>query len=165
MTRLRPSPSRFSRNQKAYLEEKLLTCTHDFVRNEPPSNKLEPSYNGPYAVLEKGPKFFLLEVDDGRIDNLSIDRIKAANLLLETEAEESEQIQTNISGNDLSHSTIFGENALIPDGDDNDICSSFSNLSLENDSDSFDNQPNLNLHYFRRLGRQIIRPLRFRKSL
>ena len=89
MARLRPSPTRFSRNHKAHLEEKLLICTHVFVRYESPSNKLEPSYNGPYAVLEKGPKFFH-ELNHGRIDNLSMDRITAANLLLETEAQESE---------------------------------------------------------------------------
>ena len=114
----------------------MLTFTHVFLRNKFPLNKLEPLYNGPYAVLEKEPLFFLLELYHRRIDNASIDRIKAANLLHETDAEESEQVQTNTSGNDWSHSTTFRKNALIPDDDDNDICSSFSNLSLKNDGDS-----------------------------
>ena len=104
MTRLHPRPTRCSRNQKAYLGEKLQTCTHVFERNESPSNKFESSYNGLYAVLEKKTKFFLLKIDHGQIDNVLIDRIKSANLLLATKAEESEQVQTNISGNDFSHS-------------------------------------------------------------
>ena len=64
----------------AHLEKALNDCTHVFIRN--PTNKppLSPSYDGPFRVLSKHDKYYTVDLVT-RVDNVSIDRVKAAHLL------------------------------------------------------------------------------------
>ena len=57
----------------------MATATHVFVHDEARENKLQPTYRGPYRVLERTDKYFTLDVN-GKSDNDSIDHIKPAIL-------------------------------------------------------------------------------------
>ena len=64
------------------LDPKLEICTHVFVKNENRKG-LAPNYKGPYKILNRNPKYFSIEIN-GKPDNVSIDRLKCANLELDS---------------------------------------------------------------------------------
>ena len=47
-----------------------------FVRDDASKPPLSPLYRGPYKVLERFDKFFLLQIGD-KTDSVSVDRLKA----------------------------------------------------------------------------------------
>ena len=61
-----------------YLDPRLALCTHVFVKNDS-KRGLEPHYRGPYKVLERKEKYFVLQLDR-KTDSVSIDRLKSAYL-------------------------------------------------------------------------------------
>ena len=61
------------------LQKELATCTHVFVRDDSVRRPLQPPYLGPFEVLQRKDKFFVLQMH-GRRDTVSIDRLKAAIL-------------------------------------------------------------------------------------
>ena len=67
-----------SQDRKSWLDPKLQSCKQVFVRN-PNKKGLRPNYEGPFPVLEKHEKFFRIQLGN-RVDNVTIDRIKAASL-------------------------------------------------------------------------------------
>ena len=72
-------PPRVSRppDAKFWLDSKLTQATHVLVRNET-RRYLQPSYKGPYEVLEKHSKFFKLKMPRGE-EFVSIDRLKVCH--------------------------------------------------------------------------------------
>ena len=54
----------------------LKTATHVFVREDATTPPLHPLYRGPYLVLERGDKYFTLQLGAAS-DKVSIDRLKA----------------------------------------------------------------------------------------
>ena len=62
------------------MEKALEGCTHVFIQNTPNKPPLALTYNGPFRVLRKHTKYFTVDLVS-RIDNVSIDRIKAAHLI------------------------------------------------------------------------------------
>ena len=77
---LRPTEPRHFSSRKAYMERALEGCIHVFIQNTPNKPPLAPTYNGPFRVLRKHTKYFTIDLVS-RIDNVSIDRIKAAHLI------------------------------------------------------------------------------------
>ena len=86
---LRPTEPRHPSSRKTYMVRALEGCTHVFIHNIP--NKpsitpgqygppLAPIYNGPFRVLRKHTKCFTVDLVS-RIDNFSIDQIKAVHLI------------------------------------------------------------------------------------
>ena len=63
---------------KSYIDPALKTCTHVFMRNDA-KHGLQQNYSGPYAVISRHPKYFKLQLSR-KVDNVSIDRLKAAHL-------------------------------------------------------------------------------------
>ena len=57
----------------------LDTCTHVFVKVDAKKGPLYPHYEGPFIIVEKRPKYFVLLVN-GRVNSVSIDRLKVAYL-------------------------------------------------------------------------------------
>jgi cleavage and polyadenylation specificity factor subunit 1 len=53
----------------------LQAAQYVFVRSPPPAPALSPAYRGPYKVLEKGDKFFKIQLG-GTADKISVDRLK-----------------------------------------------------------------------------------------
>ena len=78
MQSISPAQSRPITKQSSYLDPRLDTATHVMVYNET-KRGLQNNYKGPYKILKKRKKYFTLQLDN-KIDNVSIDRLKAAIL-------------------------------------------------------------------------------------
>jgi cleavage and polyadenylation specificity factor subunit 1 len=53
----------------------LETASHVYIRSPPASPSLVPQYRGPYEVIRRSPKYFILKLGS-RFDAVSIDRLK-----------------------------------------------------------------------------------------
>ena len=79
---------------KHYLDPKLRSCSHVFIRNDR-KRGLEPNYLGPYKVIRRLHKVFVVELPRGN-DTVSIDRLKVAYLpseVLECKVSDQREIQ------------------------------------------------------------------------
>ena len=63
--------------RSVYIPATLYNTKNVFVRHDAVRPSLTPPYKGPYRVLKRGDKAFLLEIGDVR-DWVSIDRLKPA---------------------------------------------------------------------------------------
>ena len=78
MQSLRPTPPR-KQDTKFHLPSALATCKFVFVRHDAIRKPLQPPYDGPYKVLQRQDKHFVLEIA-GTHKTISIDRLKVAHL-------------------------------------------------------------------------------------
>ena len=69
-------------NTSNYLDRKLQFAHSVFVKAANPKG-LQPSYKGPYRVIDRNDKFFTLEIA-GHTDTVSVDRLKTAHVIEET---------------------------------------------------------------------------------
>ena len=76
---LRPIPtcSHGAENIKFNVPKSLTSAKYVYVRQDGKSKPLQNPYDGPFKVLEKGPKVFKLQIGN-RTDTVSIDRLKVA---------------------------------------------------------------------------------------
>ena len=81
MKSLKPSLPREPCRRSSYLEKALRTFTHVFVRDDGSATLLQPAYTGPFPVLDKEDKYFILHLGD-QTDSVSIDRLKAAHMFM-----------------------------------------------------------------------------------
>ena len=65
---------------RVYVDPLLQSAEYCFVRNDGKKGSFELPYKGPYKVLSRNEKFFTLDIRD-KVDNISIDRLKAACML------------------------------------------------------------------------------------
>lgn len=79
MRALRATPPRPQRRKSTYVSNELAHCTHVFVRHDACRQSLQHPYDGPFRVIERRDKYFLLDLK-GRKDTVSIDRLKPAYL-------------------------------------------------------------------------------------
>ena len=79
MRELRAVPPRYQTRSNTYVSKDLSTCTHVFVRNDTVRKPLQPPYDGPFKVIDRTAKYFILDLN-GRKDKVSLDRLKPANL-------------------------------------------------------------------------------------
>ena len=78
-----PRPQRV----KTHVPSDINQWTHVFVRNDGVSTRLRPSYSGPYQVLRRHAKYFILDIN-GKQKAVSVDRLKKA-VIKEAPAESS----------------------------------------------------------------------------
>ena len=83
MQHLRPSIPRLS-PRKSYVSTDLSHCTHVFIRHDAVRKPLQPPYDGPYPVVQRKDKYFVIDIN-GRKDTVSLDRLKPAYLDLPTD--------------------------------------------------------------------------------
>ncbi len=74
MQQLRPACPR-QQTHRSHLPSALETCTFVFVRHDAVRKPLQPPYDGPYRVLDRNEKTFVLEIAGSR-KTVSLDRIK-----------------------------------------------------------------------------------------
>ncbi|KZC08087.1 hypothetical protein WN55_09979 [Dufourea novaeangliae] len=66
---------------KVFVHKDLNTCSHVFVRVDATRKPMEPVYEGPFKVLERKGKYFVLEFKN-RTASISTDRIEPAYMLV-----------------------------------------------------------------------------------
>ena len=64
---------------RSFLDPALDTCTPVFVKVDVKKAHLYPHYEGPFIIVEKRPKYFVLLMN-GRVNSVSINRLKVAHL-------------------------------------------------------------------------------------
>lgn len=80
MAKLRPTPMSNHSKHQPYIQKELAACSHVFVRVGAIKPPLTPPYEGPYRVLRRKKKVFVIDIK-GRKQPISIDRLKAAHIL------------------------------------------------------------------------------------
>lgn len=88
MNSLRPAQTSHKRQQQAFIHPNMAQCTHVFVRVDAVRTPLQPPYDGPFRVIKKYEKYFLIDLGS-RKAKISVDRLKPAfitsdNLVAET---------------------------------------------------------------------------------
>ncbi len=78
MSRLRPVPTRLA-NKPVFVPSDLRTCSHVFLRHDAIRRPLQPVYDGPFRVVNRGEKNFTI-IKGGKGDTASIDLLKPAYL-------------------------------------------------------------------------------------
>lgn len=69
-------------SRSIFVHPDLHKCSFVFVRDDAVHKSLKPPYDGPFRVIERGPKVFLVQLFD-RQARISIDRLKPAYVLKE----------------------------------------------------------------------------------
>jgi cleavage and polyadenylation specificity factor subunit 1 len=95
MRHIRPSEPRMPTERRCFVHKDLLTSTHVFVRRDAHTRPLEQPYEGPFLVIARHEKYFLIN-KNGSQDSICIDRLKPAHLDLDTTApaKEDELVKT-----------------------------------------------------------------------
>ncbi|GBN42743.1 hypothetical protein AVEN_245682-2 [Araneus ventricosus] len=80
MELLKPLDTRRHPSQKIFVHKDLHTCTHVFIRIDRVRKPLEPPCDGPFPVVKRHDKYFVVTIKSKDI-NISVDRLKPAYLL------------------------------------------------------------------------------------
>lgn len=78
--KLQPSSVPRHGSEKIFIFKDLKTSSHVFVRQDLVRTSLQPPYAGPFEVIERHPKYFVVNVG-GKSTSVSIDRLKPAYIL------------------------------------------------------------------------------------
>ena len=65
---------------QSYIPKDLMSAKYLFICHDAYRTPLQSLYDGPFHVLEAGPKYFLIEIGTGQ-DRVSVDRLKPAHVL------------------------------------------------------------------------------------
>ena len=84
---LRPVPPRPVADSSSYVDPALQQAEYVFVRNDATRSSLTKVYFGPFKVVYTTDKYFTL-LQNENFNNVSIDRLKTAHLLLTSESNE-----------------------------------------------------------------------------
>ena len=79
MQELKTTPVRSHPLRPVHINKALATCIHIFVRHDAVRKPLQTPYDGPYEVLERSRKHFVIDIK-GKRDTISLDRLKSAHL-------------------------------------------------------------------------------------
>lgn len=77
MNNILPTPPREQKQTDIFLPKTLDTCTHVFVRVDKVKGPLATPYTGPYKIIRRMRKNYIIDVN-GKNKNVSIDRLKPA---------------------------------------------------------------------------------------
>ncbi|XP_055614541.1 uncharacterized protein LOC129760885 [Uranotaenia lowii] len=77
MANLRPTPTSNHSKQKPFVQKEMATCSHVFIRVGAIKPPLSQPFDGPYRVLRRKKKVFIIDIN-GKPSPISIDRLKAA---------------------------------------------------------------------------------------
>ena len=88
MRKLRPPSCTHRGSKDVFVQKDLLTTSHVFVRTDAVRKPLEQPYKGPFKVISRSDKFFVIDLGS-RNDSISIDRLKPAFVLQDLPSEPS----------------------------------------------------------------------------
>lgn len=75
MHNLKPTPSSNHNKQSVFVHKAMETCTHVFIRFGGVKKCLQPTYDGPFKVISKHPKYFVVNVK-GKNKTITLDRLR-----------------------------------------------------------------------------------------
>lgn len=78
--KIRPVPFNHNSKNKIFVHPDLNSCEQVFVRVDRVRQPLEPPYEGPFPVVKRKPKYFIIQLHNKQ-DSVSIDRLKPAYTL------------------------------------------------------------------------------------
>ena len=84
---LLPTPGTAHKQPNIHVPRSLENATYVFVRHDAHRGPLEPPYDGPYNVIERREKTFVVNIPGRGLETISIDRLKAANIDIENPPE------------------------------------------------------------------------------
>lgn len=93
---IRPVASKWHSSRAIYVPKDLYTCTHVFIRIDAVRKSLQPPYEGPFRVLGRRPKVYLVERQGSR-KWISLDRLKPAFLPVDGNRQEDIRSSTTSS--------------------------------------------------------------------
>ena len=79
MLDMRPHSTRTQHSRPTYIPSDLNSAPHVFIRDDSVRKPLQPPYRGPYPVIRRTDKFFVVD-RNGKHDTVSVDRLKPAYL-------------------------------------------------------------------------------------
>lgn len=90
----RAGQPRYQQRPSIYVPQDLKTSTYVFVRRDAVPKPLQQPYDGPFKVMKRRDKHFLLNLGD-RTDTVSVDRLKPAHLATATNTRPSRHISAS----------------------------------------------------------------------
>lgn len=103
MAKIQPTTTAHHGTQQSFVQKELANSTHVFVREDAVRRSLQPPYHGPYLVIKKFDKYFLIQIGQ-RTSKISIDRLKAAFIA-------NEEVTTDVPPVVTKHSSPVPPNA------------------------------------------------------
>ena len=140
MSEIRPLPTSHHGGKKTFMFRDLETSPYVFVRHDAIGGPLQPPYDGPYWVIQRGEKTFTIRVKDKSV-KVSVDRLKSAFIV----SEDIEHLERSAQTHD-----VFGPRKI------------FRPQSREQAQQS---EGDARAHYTTRLGRKVRFPDRFQAGL
>ncbi|KAG4079634.1 hypothetical protein HA402_010414 [Bradysia odoriphaga] len=95
MRSVKPVETSVHRQVHAQIPKELSTCSHVFVRIDRVKPSLNPRYDGPFRVVKRLRKGYLLDMN-GRNDTVSIDRLKPAFSILAVSSGETGRVKKSV---------------------------------------------------------------------
>lgn len=89
---VKPTPGTRHGTNKVFVFKELYSSPYVFLRNDATTKSLEPPYQGPYEVIERSDKNFVIHVNNKNV-KVSIDRLKPAFILANNEETSAEKNQ------------------------------------------------------------------------
>ncbi|KMQ82556.1 pol polyprotein [Lasius niger] len=90
---IRPKPTSCHGERPVFVHPHLKDCTHVFVRNDRVPRPLQQPYDGPFKVIKRGDKTFVVDVR-GRKATISLDRLKPAYIVLDSQEHDTPAVIT-----------------------------------------------------------------------
>lgn len=82
ISKLRSVESSHSNSQKFFIHSDLQKCNYVFVRDDTVRKPLKPPYVGPFRVIKRGTKVYVIQLPNKQM-SISIDRLKPAYMLVD----------------------------------------------------------------------------------
>lgn len=90
LNKLSPQATSWHTNRTFYVPQKLQDSTHVYLRQGPDRKPLQAAYLGPFKVLRRGAKAYVIDIK-GHQQTVTIDRLKPAYMTKEATSSSSEQ--------------------------------------------------------------------------
>nr|XP_015908304.2 uncharacterized protein LOC107440041 [Parasteatoda tepidariorum] len=115
METLKPLESKYFKRNKELVHKDLSSCSHVFMRIDRVRKPLESPYQGPYKVMDKTEKYFVISYKGKKV-SISIDRLKPVYLLnSENENPDYDENLKTAKPNECLTSNKLNENADNPE--------------------------------------------------
>lgn len=113
INKLKPRPPSHGNSRALFVSNNLSSCQSVFVRNELMRKSLQPPYDGPYDVVKRLGKTYIIRIGD-KEKTISIDRLKPAYIIQDdnssndsTEIQITDKTDVSLSNNKATSSEVL----------------------------------------------------------